>query len=388
MGLLLTHATCVTPCRIAEDRTVVIEDGTITRIEGPDLSVDNGHEVQDLEGKFLLPSFIDLHAHGAMGSDFAEPDFAVRETLDFLHAHGVTGLYPTLHARPWEGLKGALRRVGSLCRKKPGSQLFGGIHCEGPFLNRKMSGAAPVEALCTPTGEAWKELQSASGDEIRVLTIAPELDGSMEVIGSAFREGVLVSAGHSNADYETMMTAVDEGLREVTHLFNAMPPFHHRDPKILLAALLEPDIRVQINAEGAHVHPLGMRMAYRLKGAHGIILTSDLHPAAGLPPGTHEIEGCQVDNDGNLVRLADGTVAGSACPVDAGLRTMVNEVGVSIPEAARMASLNPAQELGMDNRKGRVAQGYDADLAVVDHNLQVAATIADGQVVYRRDSNC
>ncbi|MEF8788343.1 MAG: N-acetylglucosamine-6-phosphate deacetylase [Planctomycetota bacterium] len=386
MSLLLKDATCVTPGRTVEDRTLVLKDGTIARIAGSGYQPGCEAEVMDVDGNHVLPSFIDMHAHGCLGADFSDPDFPIRDGVDFLHAHGVTALYPTLHARPWQEMKASLERGGELCSRGAGSALFRALHCEGPFLNPEMSGAAPVEALRRPTLEAWNELQNASGGRIRVLTIAPELEGASQVVRAAYHQGTVVSAGHSNADYDTVMSAVDEGLREVTHLFNAMAHFHHRDPNILLAALLEPDIRVQINADGGHVHPRGMQMAYRLKGPQGIIITSDLHPAGGLPPGTHEWEGEKVENDGCLVRTADGTVAGSALPLDQGLRTMVREVGASLAEAARMASLNPAQELGLSDRKGRVAEGYDADLAVLDENLQVTATIADGRIVYRRDT--
>ncbi len=376
MSLTLTNATCVTPCLTLADRTVLIEDGTISRIAGPEEEVSADGEVLNVGGNYVLPGLIDIHAHGAAGADFFDPDLPVQQAAELLHAHGVTGLYPTVDSRPWPRMKEALERGGQLCSQSAAKELFRGIHCEGPFLNPEMSGAAQVDALCQPTLEGWKELQASAGGQIELLTIAPELDGAGAVIRSAFREGVAVSAGHSNADYETTLRAVDEGLRQITHLFNGMSHFHHRDPNILLAALLEPDIRVQLNGEGGHVHPLGMRLTYRLKGAQGIILASDMHPAAGLGPGTYDSKDGRVESDGVLIRTADGTVAGSALPLDESLRTMVHDVGASLPDAARMATLNAAQELGLADRKGRVAEGYDADLAVLD-----------GQVVYRRESN-
>jgi N-acetylglucosamine-6-phosphate deacetylase len=154
---------------------------------------------------------------------------------------------------------------------------------------------------------------------------------------------------------------------------------------VLLAGLLEAELCAQVNAEGVHVDPRMMQMLYRLKGAEGIILTSDLHPAGGLPPGTYTVEGYEVETDGEIMRMPDGTFVGSALALDQGVRTVVNRVGVPLTEAVRMASHNPARELGLEDRKGRIAPGYDADLAVMNGDLEVEMTLVGGRVVYRAE---
>ena len=382
MGVVLVNCNCVTPLRVARHRTVVIRDGTIEQIAGPGFSAGSEDELRDLGGRFVLPGLIDVHAHGALGHEFADEDLPVADTVRYLHSHGVTGLLPTLHPRPMQQFKEAMERMADRCLEGPAQRLVLGIHSEGPFLNPEMCGGADKEAFCRPTKDAWRELQEAACGQIKMVTLAPELDGAMSVIRGLVREGVAVSGGHSNASYDVTMAAVEQGLSMTTHTFNAMEGLSPDRPNILLAALREPELSAQLNAEGVHVHPIFMRMLYRLKGARGVIVTSDLHPGAGLAPGTHTAAGFTVETDGEIVRYTDGTIVGSALPLDQSVRTMVQQVGVPLTEAARMASLNPARSLGLAHRKGKIAPGYDADLAVMDEDLQVKMTVAGGQVVY------
>lgn len=382
MALVLANATCVTPFRTAPDRTVVVRDGVINRLTGPDYEPSPADDVRDLDGDYLLPGLIDLHVHGAVGADFYDEDLPVREMVDFAHRHGITGLLATVHPRPLPEMTAALERLAGLCGDERAQGTLVGIHCEGPFLNPEMAGGAPARWCCRPSRDAWERLRDAAGGRMKVLTISPELQGAATVTRDAARAGVAVSMGHTAADYHTVERAMDEGVSLVTHVFNAMEPLKTREPNALLAALLEPGLRLQLNAEGVHVHPLVMRMLYRLKGAEGLILTSDLHPAAGLEPGTYTWEGVEMATDGRVVRFPDGTMVGSARPLDHSLRTVVREVGVPLPEAVRMATVNPARAVGLGDRKGRIAPGRDADLAVLDGELRVRMTVAGGRVVY------
>ena len=384
MALVLTNATCVTPFRVAKNRTVVIRDGIIEKIAGPAFSGASEDDVRDVEGHFILPGFVDVHAHGALGYEFADAELPVEGAVDFLYCHGVTGLLPTLHPRPMDEFKGAMARMADRCLSGPARKLLLGIHSEGPFLNPEMCGGADREAFCKPSLEIWRQLQNAGQSQIKMLTVAPELPGAMPVIRAIVQEGVAVSAGHSNAGYEIALSAVEQGLSMTTHTFNAMEGLSSRRPNILLAALREPELSAQLNAEGIHVHPLFMRLLYRLKGAEGIILTSDLHPGCGLPPGTHTVGDLTVETDGEIIRYPNGTIVGSALPLDQSVRTMVHQVGVPLTEAARMASLNPARCIGIGDRKGRIAPGYDADLVVMDRDLSVVMTVAEGRPVYER----
>ena len=382
MRLVLTNATCVTPLRMAPDRTIVIRDGTIEQIAGqnfPTLSEDN---VKDVGGRYVLPGLIDVHAHGALGYEFADEGLPVPETVSYLHSHGITGLLPTLHPRPTGKFQEAMERMADRCLHGTGQGLFLGIHSEGPFLNPEMCGGADRDAFCTPDLETWTHLQEAGRGQIKMLTIAPELEGAAQVIRGIAHDGVAVSAGHSNASYQDTLEAVENGLSMTTHTFNAMAGLSSQRPNVLLAALREPELSAQLNGEGGHVHPLVMQMICRMKGTEGVILTSDLHPGAGLAAGTHTVCDLEVETDGEIVRYPDGTIVGSALPLDQSVRTMVQQVGVSLIDAARMASYNAAQRVGLGDRKGRVAPDYDADLAVMGKDLRVVMTVSAGEVVY------
>jgi len=382
MALVLKNATCVTPFCIAGSRHVVVEEGIITAVRGGEVPGGTGDRVLDLEGSYLLPGFIDVHVHGAVGGDFLNPDMPLAEAVSHFHSHGVTGVLATLTSRPLPAYLKAIDRARQYCQCDAVRGMLLGIHCEGPFLNPRMSGGANAEYFCEPSVEAWQQMRDVGKGWVKMLTVSPELEGAAAVIRAASGDGVAVSAGHTDAGYEQMLEAIGNGLSQVTHTFNAMEPLHHRRAGALLAALLQDELVAQVNGEGRHVHPLFMRMLYRLKGAEGIILTSDLTAEAGLPEGRYEREGRRIYSTDGIARLQDGTIVGSTQSLDEGIRVLVNEAGVPLADAVRMASLNPARALGLDHRKGAIAPGKDADLVVMDSNLQVMMTVADGRVVY------
>jgi len=380
MALILKDATCVTPFHLARQRTVVIDGTTIRAVTSADCDAGGDDSVIELDGDYLLPGFIDLHAHGAVGGDFRDPDPPVTRMVSYFRQHGVTGVLATLTTGPMPQFLESVGRVAAGCAEAGGGLL--GIHCEGPFLNPELCGGAPAEFFLEPTVERWRQMHDAGKGWIKLMTLSPELEGAMTVLRAARRDGTAVSAGHSNASYETAQLAVKNGLSLVTHVFNAMAPLHHREPGVLLAAMLCHELPVQLNAEGVHVHPLVMRMLYRLKGPAGIVLGSDSTRGAGLPDGTYEHGRRRLEVKGPIARFEDGTIVGATTSLDHALRVMVGKVGVPLTEAARMASLNPARVLGLDHRKGVIAPGKDADLVIMDQELRVKKTIMMGRLVY------
>jgi N-acetylglucosamine-6-phosphate deacetylase len=217
------------------------------------------------------------------------------------------------------------------------------------------------------------------------MTIAPELPGALEVMRMAAHDGVILSIGHSEAQYEDIETAIDNGLSQVTHIFNAMHPLHHRNPGVLTGALLKRELKVQLIGDGVHVHPAVTRLLYQLKGAEGILLVTDAISATGRPDGKYALAGREITCRNGQAYLRDGTLAGSTVTMERAVGTLVRNVGIPVAEAVRMASLNPARVLGLDHRKGVLAVGKDADCVILNDDYTVDMTIIGGEVVYRKN---
>ena len=218
---------------------------------------------------------------------------------------------------------------------------------------------------------------------LKVMTIAPELPGALDVMRRAARHGVVLALAHSRAPYEQIEEAIDNGLTQVTHIFNAMDPMHHRRPGVVTGALLCNELKVHLIADGMHVHPAVMRLLLKIKGPAGIVLISDAVRGSGMPDGEYEFTGRRVCVADGRVTLPDGTLAGSSLTMEQAVRVMVELVGAPITDAMRMASLNGARVLGVDDRKGVVAVGRDADLVVFDDRFQVRMTIMAGRILHR-----
>jgi N-acetylglucosamine-6-phosphate deacetylase len=255
---------------------------------------------------------------------------------------------------------------------------------EGPFLNPKRKGALVSAALRPPdVAELLAYVQTAGG-RLKVIVVAPELPGAAEVISVAREQGLVVSMGHTDATYEETREAISRGVTQATHCFNAMRPFHHRDPGCLGAILASPQVTAELIGDGAHVHPGAMALLLRAKGPLRTILVTDGVAPTGLGPGTYSFGGRPIVVKGGVFTLPDGTISGSAATMDQMVRNLVGLGLVSLQEASRMASLNAATVLRLDGRKGRVASGFDADLVALDESLEVAMTFVGGQLAYSR----
>jgi len=407
--LVLTGATAITPFRRHDHCTLVLADGKIVRMGGPDetgntLGVPRGSATDfteriDLAGRYVLPGFIDVHVHGGRGHDFADHSPEAFEQIGRFHAsRGTTSLIGTIYPQPPEQLYDAMRRLRKYCESSGPECVVEGMHLEGPFLNPTMPGAIRPEYMWPPSFDRLARLLEVGGPWVRVMTIAPEVPGAMEVLRAAAMmeteriarggrpQTIHLSLGHSKARYEQIAEAIDNGLEGISHIFNAMVPMHHRKPGVLVGSLLRDELFVEVIADAVHVHPAMLRLLLKIKGHDKILLVSDAIRAAGQPNGLYDFSGRQVLVREGRAYLADSpeTLAGSTLTLDGAVRTMVQHVGASLEQAAQMASLNAARILGWKYRRGILAAGKDADLVVLDGDLRVEMTIKAGRIIYRR----
>lgn len=373
---LITHGKLVTPTGVQE-ADLLVTDGKIAAI-GRDLAVPAGAQRYDAGGSWVLPGFIDTHVHGGLDADtmHARPE-AFATISRHLARHGVTGWVPTLFACPAEALDqvlGALREA--MRHEGAGAQILG-AHLESSFIAPKYKGAQPPEALRPIADPALQEVIRRHADLIRIVTLAPELAGASPFIAELVRAGIRVSIGHTDATYEQAMAGAAAGATRVTHLCNAMRPFHHREPGTVGAALVHDGLDVELIADLVHVHPAGIQVAYRCKGADRLMLVSDALMGTGLPPGTHVLDGREIRIGSDVARLPDGTIAGSVITLDRALRNVVEEAGIPLVAAARMAASTPARGLGLLDR-GTIEVGKRADLAFLDADFHCQGTLIAG----------
>jgi len=335
-------------------------------------------EVVAAPGEIIAPGFIDLQVNGYGGHDAAAGADAIAAMSDALPATGVTAFLPTLISAPVEAGAAFVAAVGAASEAQ-GARVLG-AHIEGPFLNPSFRGAHLRAHLAEPTPDRVDVIQAARP---RLVTLAPELPGALAAAERLHRAGIVVAAGHTGADFEQGRKAIAAGVRFATHIYNAMPPVHHRRPGIALALLLDPRVTVGLIADGEHVHPSVCEQLLRVKGGARVALTTDQTSAAGAPPGTYELSGRAVVSDGRVVRLKDGTLAGSAASMPDLVRLMARLPGMSGARSISLASAVPARVLG-ERGLGRIAEGACADLVVLDAEMRVRLTMVRGTVKFRR----
>jgi N-acetylglucosamine-6-phosphate deacetylase len=385
MNLALTGGNIVTPFRIIKNGTLLIENGKISELgKSLDNTILKNYEIMDVSGKIICPGFADLLVHGGAGFGFADnTDESIEKISSYLLQYGSTTVLASLFAKPEELLLEDLNRVADYIEKHPDSNIRG-IHMEGPFLNKKFKGAMNENYLWKPDSESWEKIWKASKGHIKIMTIAPELEGSVEVMQAAAKEGVVLSIGHSMATYDEVENAIDNGAAHVTHIFNAMQSFHHRTPGVILGALLHNELKIELIADTLHVHPAVMELLLKLKGASGIILVSDSIRAGGMHEGEYEFADQKIYMKEKKAYLEDGTLAGSTLTLNSAVKNMVEAAGAKITEAVRMASLNGIKVLDLDHKKGILAVGKDADIVVLDKDYDVELTLLNGKVVYQK----
>ena len=392
--IVLTGADLVLPDRVLAEGSLVLADGRIVAIEPRRIEAPAGADHVDVSGRVIVPGFIDVHVHGVEGHDVLNGADAVAEVASRLPRYGVTSFCPTSIACDPATLRALLSAVET-ARAKPAPSCARVIaaHLESNFINPDFRGAQPLGCLRSATPEAAASEAQASGftgmdvleviaanrASVGIVTLAPEIDGGVELVRALVSAGHVVSIGHSGATYEQTLAAIDDGVTHATHLFNRMTPMSHRAPGIPGAVLESTRVAAELICDGFHVHPALMRVAIRTKGVDGILAITDGTAGSGLPVGTRTNLGSQsIIVTERTAQLDDGTLAGSVLTMDRAFRTLVRTLDLSLVEAARLCATSPARQLGLRSA-GRIGEGMAADLVVLDRDLRVRGTFIAGQ---------
>ena len=384
---IISNGTIITPFQLLEDKVISIEKGKIIAIEDKKNIFEPAEtEVIDAGEGFIVPGFIDMHVHGGGGFDIMDGKYEAVKQVAAAHSRfGTTAFLPTTMTMSKDKIIESLKSVKEAIVKGTGAAEILGVHLEGPYINSERKGAQKKEDIKNPSIEEFLEFNLASGDLIRLLTIAPEIPGAIELIHWLSEHKIIASVGHSNATYEQVQESIRAGLNHVTHTFNAMSGLNHHEPGVAGAALSSPELTVEMIADGVHLHPAVMKILTRVKGAEKIVLITDAIRATSMPEGTYDLGGQDVIVSNGQARLKDGTLAGSILTMDKAVRNMISMVGVSFEEAIQMATINPAKCLGVQGRKGSLAAGKDADIVILDKKLKVRLTMVKGKIVYNRE---
>lgn len=362
-----------------------IVNGLIDCISKEDLDLPSGVEVIDAKGLYLIPGFIDAHIHGAAGADTMDAtEGALDRIAKEITKEGTTSFLPTTITQSTENINQALENISNYQGKRGSAEVLG-IHLEGPFIEKTKKGAQPGEYIVKPNLEQFNAWQSLSKNKIKTITMAPEHDVEGSFISSLSEAGVNVSAGHTDADFAEMERAVSYGVSQLTHLCNAMNGIHHRDVGAVGSAFLLDDLRAELIADGIHVDRAMLQLIYNNLGSDRLILITDAMRAKGLVPGNYELGGQPVIVTEDRAQLESGSLAGSILRMDDGVRIMLSLEGVNFEDVIKMASVNPAKQVGVFDRKGSIAKGKDADLLIVDDQLQIKKTICRGVIAYEEE---
>jgi N-acetylglucosamine-6-phosphate deacetylase len=387
--LAFTAGRILTPTGAVEHSLMLLERGRVHEIS-PRSSrpLPAGVSITDFGGSMIAPGYVDLHIHGSAGYDVMDDDVQAMPAIEHLLArHGVTSYFPTTVSAPMDTTLRALERLAEAMemreRNNDNNKEDGkpralplGIHLEGPFISHARRGVHPPENLLAPTVGLFDKFWQAGRGRIRIMTIAPELEGAPEVIAEAARRGVCVSLGHSDADFAAAERGIAAGARHATHTFNGMRPLDHRSPGILGAVLTDHRLSADIIADGVHLDPAIVKLFARAKGPEQTVLITDAISATGMPDGRYRLGSFEVDvRDGKCT--ANGKLAGSVLTMDRAVRNLARYADWDLSCAVAAASRNPARAAGIAN-KGVLAAGADADFVVLSPSGEVLRTFVGG----------
>lgn len=375
--LLLQDATVVLPDKTIEHGSVLVEDGYISSFDESDAG---SAEMIDLGGMTLLPGFIDVHIHGAVGVDVMEATAdGLQEVSEFLASQGVTAWVPTFVPGGDENYASGVRAI-SQAMQRDGARVLG-VHYEGPFVNLAQCGALHTEYFKTYSGPEDLDSLPVPENAVRMITLAPEVSGGVELVRELKARGWVISIGHTRADVKVLDEACAAGARHMTHFMNAMAPLHHRSPGPIAWGLSREDVTFDLIADGIHLDPFMLRLLMKIKSPRGISLISDAIAAAGKGDGDYQIWGETISVKNGRTANASGSIAGSVISMLDAVRLM-RSLGAGYVELADMASGNPARLLGLDSVCGYIEVGKRADLVVMDHDDKVKLTIIGGEIAF------
>jgi N-acetylglucosamine-6-phosphate deacetylase len=381
---LLTGGRVVTPAGVLSPGWIRLAGSLIDAVGSGDgrEQLPPGLPVTDLHGHWVLPGFVDMHVHGGGGTSFTEgPADDARRAAEFHRGHGSTTIVASLVTAPLADLEARAAMLAALA----GEGLIAGIHLEGPFLSGARCGAQNPRHMVAPDLAAFECLHAAAAGHLRVVTLAPELPGSAELIKAAARSGVIAAIGHTDATADITSAAVDAGATHATHLFNGMRPLHHREPGAAGVLLDRDEVTCEVIADGVHLHDTAIRLSARAAGPGRLVLITDATAAAGMPDGSYRLGSMRVNVAGGVARLAGDSKAGTPGAIAGSTATMAGVVrhalaaGLPVTEVAAAASTTPARVLGLGDRTGALCAGLDADLVVCDEEFRLRAVMRHGE---------
>ncbi len=383
--ICLRNGMVFTGIAMIKNASVIIQDGKISDVVSNDklqeMKLPEDTAMIYVNGAIIAPGFIDTHIHGIHGYDTSDatPE-SILEMSKALVNYGVTAFCPTLYPQDHDKFISCITAIKDAMGKEKGAKIFG-ANLEGPFISREKHGALDPRHMLPVDLEKMKQYNDASGGNISLMTVAPELDGIHELALYCAKEGIVLAAGHSNATYDDMMEAVQAGILHSTHFFNAMRRLHHRDPGVVGAIMIYPNIACEIIADGYHLHPAIVKLLRRVKPIHKIVLITDCLRPTGQKEGKLFANHQEVYlKDGLFIRKDDETIAGSALTMIQGVRNLVEDMEVPMEDALRMASCNPATVISRQIETGYIMPGRDADIVVFDKDYNIRLTMVRGDI--------
>ena len=356
------------------DLVLCYDERIMSIVPAAEFTAEGVDKVIDAAGAYVAPGFVNVHIHGCDGADTMDEDAdALGKIAAFQARTGVTSFLPTTMTCAYDAVERALVRIRRAMTEKPHGARILGSHMEGPFISPAKKGAQDEQYILPPTFAKIAPYR----DVIKIITVAPEMIAEDDFIESCCKSGIIVSLGHTAADYETACAAIARGATHITHLCNAMTGLNHRKPGVLGAAL-DTDANCELIVDNVHVHPAMQRIIYAAKRGTHIIPITDSMRACGLSDGVSELGGQKVYVNGTRATLADGTIAGSVLRMNDGLRILRENLGASIPSIVEMATRTPAEELDVYDHIGALSVGKYADIAIFDEDFRIRRTIVGG----------
>jgi len=379
MSTLIINGRLLLDNNIVDGKDLLIEDNKIAAI-GKGLSGDN---VINADGNYVSPGFIDIHIHGSAGFDTMDGTFdAINAISKSIAKRGTTSFLPTTMTEDKNKIKNAIKNVYENKKRVEGAEILG-IHMEGPFINPKQKGAQDEKFILKPTIDNFIELGGDYIDIVKLVTIAPEIDGSLELIKFLKEKGIIVSVGHTDSTYDEVVAGFKAGITHATHVFNAMRGFHHREVGTL-GAIFDLDMSAELIADGIHSVFPAIRTLLKLKGKGNTNLITDAMMAANLSDGVYQLGGQDVYVKNGAARLKSGVLAGSTLTLDKAVKNILTNTDLSLYESVALASYNSAKVIGVQDRKGLIKEGYDADIVIFDDDIDIKKTIVGGKIVYEK----
>lgn len=382
MPMLIKNVKIITPYEVLHGFGIKILDGKIVDINLENLLEDSGEQIIDGGGNYLSPGFIDIHNHGNSGYDVMDSTVEALDKMGEFHlSNGVTSYLGTIITSSYDDMIKAMENIVDYKNKSDRANILG-IHLEGPFFDIGKKGAQPEEFIRLPDLASIENMLEISKGKMKMVSLAPELKGALEIIQKLKDNKVAVAMAHTNSTFESAKRGVDYGVTIATHLYNGMRSFSHREPGVIGASLTDDRVYCELIYDRIHLHDAAVKIALKMKGYDKIILVSDAMMAAGLDDGEYVLGNQKVNVVDGAARLASGSLAGSTLNLQQAVYNMVTNLDIPIYEIVKMASLNPARSLKIDNELGSIEIGKIADLIIFDENIKIINTVIGGKQVW------